>query len=212
MNGFERELKDRVLGVVPHLTVRGREPMTDWGADAATLAKLPGVVAVAPFVDGTGLLVANGRSIGATFNGIDPATQRDESDIANYVTSGNVNLLVDGSFSVLLGSGVAEHLDVHVGDHVTAVLPDASVSLVGLIPRQKRIQVVGIVETQSELDQHSAYMSLGDAGRLFRLGGRVDGLNVKLRDLFDAASVGSAAVATLGADRVYAITWMRMHG
>ncbi len=212
MNGFERELKDRVLGVVPHLSVRGREPIGDWHTDAAALATLPGVVAVAPFVDGTGLLVAKGRSVGATFTGIDPESQRGESDLTKYVSSGSVDLLADGSFAVLLGRGIAEHLGVSVGDYATAVLPDASVSLVGLIPRQKRVHVVGIVDTQSELDQHSAYLSLHDAGRLFRLGDRVDGLNVKLRNLFDASDVGSAAVALLGPDRFYAVTWMRMHG
>jgi lipoprotein-releasing system permease protein len=212
MNGFERELRERVLGVVPHLSVRGREPLADWSADAQALSCIPGIVAVAPFVDGTGLLVANGHSTGATITGIDPKLQRGESDLARYVSSGDLDALVDGSFGVMLGRGVAERLDVHVGDPVTVVLPDASVSLVGLIPRQKKLKVLGIVNTQSELDQRSAYLAIGDAARLFRIGNRVDGLNVKLADLFDASSIGSAAVETLGADRVYAITWMRMHG
>jgi lipoprotein-releasing system permease protein len=212
MNGFERELKERVLGVVPHLTVRGVVPLADWSADAAELAKVPGVIGVAPFIDGTGLLVANGRSSGVTFNGIDAVRESAVSDMAKYVSSGDFGRLVDGSFGALLGRGVANHLGVAVGDSVTAVLPDASVSLVGLIPRQKKITVVGIVDTQSELDQRSAYLALGDAARLFRRGGAVDGLNVRLTDLFDAAAVGGASVAQLGPDRVYAITWMRMHG
>ena len=81
MNGFERELKERVLSVVPHLTVRGVEPLTNWRASAAQLAKLPGVAGVAPFVDGTGLLVTHGRSAGVTFNGIDAATELTESQL-----------------------------------------------------------------------------------------------------------------------------------
>ena len=212
MNGFERELKDRVLGVVPHLTVRGLAPLEVWRDDAATLSKVPGVVGVAPFIDGTGLLVAKGRSAGVTFTGIDPAREPAVSDLGKYLGAGTLEQLVDGSFGVILGRGVAAHLGVAVGDAVTAVLPDASVSLVGLIPRQKKIRVVGIVDTQSELDLRSAYLSLGDAARLFRLGERVDGLNVRLADLFSASLVGSDAVATLGSDKVYAITWMRMHG
>ncbi len=170
MNGFERELKDRVLGVVPHLTVRGVTPLSDWTVDAADLAKVPGVIGVAPFIDGTGLLVANGRSAGVAFNGIDITREAAVSDLANYVSSGRIESLVNGSFGVVLGRGVAAHLGVAVGDTVTAVLPDASVSLVGLIPRQKKIEVVGIVDTQSELDQRSAYLALGDAARLFRRG------------------------------------------
>ena len=212
MNGFERELKERVLGVVPHLSVRGVEPLSDWSADAVELAKVPGVIGVAPFIDGTGLLVANGRSSGVTFNGIDAQREAAVSDLAKYVSSGDFHALVDGSFGVMLGRGVASHLGVAVGDSVTAVLPDASVSLVGLIPRQKKIAVVGIIDTQSELDQRSAYLALGDAARLFRRGSAVDGLNVRLADLFDAAAIGGASVAQLGPDRVYAITWMRMHG
>jgi lipoprotein-releasing system permease protein len=212
MNGFERELKERVLGVVPHLTVRGVAPLENWRDDAATLAKVPGIIGVAPFIDGTGLLVANGRSSGVTFNGIDPAVEGAVSDIGKYVVSGDIDLLVDGSFGVLLGRGIANHLGVTTGDFVTAVLPDASVSLVGLIPRQKKVRVLGIVDTQSELDQRSVYLSLGDAARLFRLGRSVQGLNVRLADLFNASNAGAEAVAVLGPERVYAITWMRMHG
>jgi lipoprotein-releasing system permease protein len=197
---------------VPHLSVRGREPLADWSADAETLKRIPGIVAVAPFVDGTGLLVANGHSTGATITGIDAKLQRGESDLARYVSADALDALVDGSFGVLLGRGVAERLEVHVGDSVTVVLPEASVSLVGLIPRQKKAKVLGIVDTQSELDQRSAYLAIGDAARLFRIGDRVDGLYVKLTDLFEANAVGSAAVEALGIDRVYAITWMRMHG
>lgn len=212
MNGFERELKERVLGVVPHLTVRGVEPIENWREDAAMLAKVPGILGVAPFIDGTGLLVANGRSSGVTFNGIDPALEGAVSDIGKYVVDGDIGLLASGSFGVLLGRGVAAYLGVAAGDFVTAVLPEASVSLVGLIPRQKKIKVVGIIDTQSELDQRSVYLSLADAARLFRLGHRVQGLNVRLVDLFNASNVGTEAVAVLGPERVYAITWMRMHG
>jgi len=113
---------------------------------------------------------------------------------------------------VLLGRGVASRLGVAVGDVVTVVLPDASVSLIGLIPRQKKVKVVGIVDTQSELDQRSVYLNLHDAARLFRLGRSVEGLNVRLHDLFEAANVGAAAVAALGPDVVYVTTWMRVHG
>lgn len=212
MNGFERELKERVLGVLPHLIVRGREPLSDWTKRAAILARLPGVAGVAPMITGTGLLVANGHSKGVAFNGIDPEREPSVSDLARYVSGGRLDLLSDGSFSVLLGRGVATRLGVAVGDAVTVVLPDASVSLVGLIPRQKKVNVVGIVDTQSELDQRSVYLNIHDAARLFRFGTNVEGLNVRLLDLFDASNVGTQAVDALGPDLVYMTTWMRIHG
>lgn len=212
MNGFERELQLRVLGVLPHLTVRGREPLTNWPDDARTLAKLPGVAGVAPLITGTGLLVANGRSTGVAFSGIDPARETSTSDLARYIQGGTLDGLTDGCFCVLLGRGVASRLGVAVGDAVTIVLPEASVSIVGLIPRQKKVKVVGIVDTQSELDQRSAYLHLRDAARLFRFGRGVEGLTVRLTNLFEASEVGVEAVDALGPDRVFASTWMRVHG
>src|SRR5262245_63908976 len=106
MNGFERELKQRVLGVLPHLIIRGREPLSDWTKDAAIVAGLPGVTGVAPVISGTGLLVANGHSKGVAFNGIDPERETEVSDLARYIKGGGLGSLSDGSFSVVVGRGV----------------------------------------------------------------------------------------------------------
>jgi lipoprotein-releasing system permease protein len=212
INGFERELEQRVLGVLPHVSVRAREPLIDWAELAQQLREGAGVLGASPFVEGTGLVAGNNRSAGVLFRGIDPASHSEVSRVTEFVTSGSLDALVPGSFGAVLGAGVAERMMVEVGDRVTAVLPDASVTLVGVVPRQRRLEVVGIVETGSELDNRGVYLHLADASRLFRLAGRVQGVHLRIDDLFAANQVARWAVNSIGPDRVYATTWMRIHG
>ena len=212
MNGFERELRERVLGVMPHITLRARSPMEDWETVALEVETEPGVLGAAPIIDGGGLVVTGSRSAGVVFTGIDPAAHSAVSDAGEYVEDGSLAVLEPGAWGVVLGAGVAERLGSGPGDALTAVLPDATVSLAGIMPRQRRMTVVGILRTHSELDGRAAYVHLDDASRLFRLGGRVQGLEVRIADVFAAGDVARRLVERLGEDRVYAVTWMRSHG
>ena len=212
INGFERELEERVLGVLPHVSVRARAPLADWADLAAQLRAGDGVLGASGFVEGTGLVAGNNRSAGVLFRGIDPASHGEVSRVEEFVTAGSMAALVPGRFGAVLGVGVAEKMGVGLGDRVTAVLPDASVTLVGVVPRQRRLEVVGIVETGSEHDARGVYLNLDDASRLYRLAGRVHGVHLRIDDLFAAAQVARWSVNTLGPDRVYATTWMRIHG
>jgi len=212
MNGFERELRDRILGVVPHVTLRGRMPLDAVGPAADALRQIPNVVGIAPFIEGTGLLAAHGSVGGVVLEGIAPDLESSVSDLPAYLTAGSLSALGKEAFGIVIGQRMAERLGVGIGDRVTAVLPEGSVSLVGLIPRQKRLRVVGIFDTHSELDERSAYLSITDAQRLFRLGPTVQGLHLRLDDVFAAGVVADAAVARLGADRIFGVTWMRQHG
>lgn len=210
INGFERELEERVFGVLPHLSVYGRAPMPAAPADQQALAGLAGVAGVAPFVQGAGLAAVSDRVTGVSIVGIDPERHGDVSAFARHLSPGAG--LEPGAYQVILGAGVARHLAVNPGDHVTLVLPAATVTPAGVFPRQKRFLVTGILRSQSEVDARAAYVHIADAQRLFRLGNRIHGYQLKLDNLFNGDAAARSAVALLGHERVIAQSWMRTHG
>jgi lipoprotein-releasing system permease protein len=222
INGFERELQQRVLGVLPHLSVYGRAPLPEDPDDLATLRGIPGVVGVAPIVQGAGLAAVSDRVTGVLIGGIEPHRYRTVSDYARHLESaaseGSAGpsappaLLAPGEYRVVLGAGVARQLGVEIGDSVSLVLPAATVTPAGLFPRQKRFRVSGVLRSRSEVDARAAFLHLQDAQRLFRLGERIHGYQLKLDDLFDAELAASSAVNRLGRERVVARSWMRTHG
>ncbi|HEX7035959.1 MAG TPA: lipoprotein-releasing ABC transporter permease subunit [Pseudomonadales bacterium] len=210
INGFERELEERVLGVLPHVTVDGRSPLPVREQDRALLGSVRGVIGVAPIVQGVGLAAVSDRVAGVLITGIVPDAYRAVSDYARHVV-GDVGLEA-GAYQVILGAGVARELGAGVGDDVSLVLPAATVTPAGLFPRQKRFRVSGILRSQSEVDARAAYVHLDDARKLFRLGDRIHGYQLRLDDLFDADAVAGAAVNRLGRERVVARSWTRTHG
>jgi lipoprotein-releasing system permease protein len=210
INGFERELEARVFGVLPHLSFVGREPMEPTPEDLESLLGVDGVEGAAPFIQGAGLVAVADRVSGVLINGINPGSYQHISLIREFV-HGELPA-VAGNYDVVLGAGVAKQLHAAVGDMVTLVLPSATVTPAGLFPRQKRFTVSGILESRSEVDSRGVYIHVGDAQRLFRLGDRVHGYQVRLKDLFSASQIASLGVARLGGDRVFARSWMRTHG
>jgi lipoprotein-releasing system permease protein len=211
VNGFERELETRVFGVLPHVMIQGRSPLVVADADLAALEQLPDVAGVAPFVQGTGLAAVPRHAMGLLIWGVDPAAQGAVSAWEQYVAGGE-RVLAPGAYHVILGAGVARRLGVGVGDFVTLVLPAATVTPAGVLPRQKRFRVKGILRSRSEIDGRAALIHIEDGQRLFRLGHRVHGYQLRLTDLFRAELVAASAVDVLGPERVVASTWMRTHG
>jgi lipoprotein-releasing system permease protein len=210
INGFERELERRVFGVLPHVTVYGRSPLQDAAADRELLAAIPGVGGVAPFVQGAGLAAVADRVAGVLILGIDPASHDAVSAYRDHVREDAV--LEPDSYRVVLGAGVAARLGVGVGDRVTLVLPAATVTPAGVFPRQKAFVVAGLLRSQSEVDARAAYVHIADAARLFRLGERVHGYQLRADNLFAADAVAASAVARMGRERVMAQAWTRTHG
>lgn len=208
--GFEREMNDRVLAIVPHVTVIGHAPMHDFHDAEQVVAGIEGVAGVASVVEGGALLATPTRVAGVNLVGVDPDTYADVSKVFDFAVPADP--LIAGHFNVLLGAGLAQRLVVSVGDTVTAVLPEATVTPLGTFARQKRLTVAGLVDTGSQLDRASAYLARDDAARLFRLGDAVHGLHVAATDPLQADAMRSRVTRVLGSHRVRGRSWFSSLG
>ena len=207
--GFEREMNERVLGIVPHVTVSGRVPVQDAEATLAVIRVVAGVAGASPVVEGAALLATSERTAGVALTGIDPAGYGAVSRLFEFVDGG---ALQAGSFHILVGAQIAERLAVAVGDDVAVVLPEATVTPLGAFARQKRFRVAGIVDTGSQLDCLAAYVHRRDAAQLFRLGRAVHGFHVRGEDALRAGEMRRDIVAQVGAHRFRVGTWFRSFG
>ena len=207
--GFEREMNERVLGIVPHVTVSGRVPVQDAQATLAVIRAVPGVAGASAVVEGAALLATVERTAGVALTGIDPDRYRAVSRLFEFSDGG---ALQAGRFHILVGAQVAERLDVAVGDHVAVVLPEATVTPLGAFARQKRFRVAGIVDTGSQLDRLAAYVHRRDAAQLFRLGAAVHGFHVRGEDALQAGAMRRDIVARVGGHRFSVGTWFRTFG
>ncbi|WP_299179044.1 lipoprotein-releasing ABC transporter permease subunit [uncultured Neptuniibacter sp.] len=212
MNGFDRELKQRILGMVPHASVSGyNQPLENWPEMVRQLESHPEVLSAAPFIQAQAMLTNRGVVRGALINGIDVDAESKVSILGNHMTSGTLSDLNSQRFGIVLGDLLARYLGARVGDKVTLVLPEASVSVAGVVPRLKRFTVVGIFEVGAELDANLAYINLKDAATIKRLGEGVDGIRLKFDDLFSAPKKVRELAASL--EGYYSASdWTRTHG
>ncbi len=211
MNGFDRELRQRILGMVPHAVVKGYAPIKAWQALREDIVQHPEVIGVAPFIHAQGLATAEGNVHGVMINGIDPLLEPSVSIVQNHFQRGSLNELQAGEFGILLGDILASSLRVQIGDKVTLMLPEASITPAGVFPRMKRFTVKGIFSVGAELDANLAIIHLEDAAKLKRYGAAVEGLRLKLKDLFSAQAVAWDIASRLGSN-YYASDWTRTHG
>lgn len=212
MNGFEGELKERILSVSAHATVTGyTRDLDDWrGLRSAALATA-GVLGAAPYIEAQALLVAGDRQAGVGFRGIDPALEVGVSRLQELLTAGTLDALQPGEYSMLLGSSLAEHLQVEPGDRVLLVVPQGTVTPAGLVPRMRRFKVAGTFEAgMYEFDRGLALIALADAGRLLRLGEQVTGLRLAVADVFAAGAVARDVALNSGGG-FYVSDWTRRH-
>lgn len=211
MNGFEEELQTRILGMVTHVSVHGREPVEDWHSLADDVQEHPRVQAAAPFFELEGMIANRGNVAGLMVNGIEPEREVKVSIVGEHMHHGELNSLEPGSFNMVLGFGLARQLGVDVGDQVVLVLPEASLSPAGVTPRFKRFTVTGIFQVKAEVDSLLAYVHVEDAARLARSPGTVEGVRVRLDDLFAAPQVGWELTRQLDG-QYWTSDWTRSHG
>lgn len=212
MNGFDRELRTRILGMVPHASINGYQPIDDWPSLVSELEAHPEVAAAAPFIQLQGMLTHNGSVAPVLVSGVIPEAEAEVSIIDQHMQAGALTDLADGEFGIIIGELIAKRFNVGVGDKLTFVMPEASVTPAGVFPRLKRFHVTGIFKVGAELDGSMAMIHAGDAARLSRWEpGQMQGVRLRLDDLFRAPQVAWDLVAKLPGD-YYAQDWTRSHG
>ncbi|MBF0470361.1 MAG: lipoprotein-releasing ABC transporter permease subunit [Gammaproteobacteria bacterium] len=199
MNGFENELRHRILGMTSHATITSYGGVIEnWDELQQRAEEHPRVVATAPFIQKEGMLM-NGEEVnGSILRGIIPAEEAQLSSVATSMVEGRFEDLVAGGYHIVLGGDLARALGVGVGDRVTVVSPTINVSLAGVMPRLKRFQVSGIFSVgMYEYDSAMAFIHIEDAQRLFRMQDQVSGLRLELDDLYRAPFIARELAASL---------------
>ncbi|MDA0226044.1 MAG: lipoprotein-releasing ABC transporter permease subunit [Proteobacteria bacterium] len=212
MNGFQQELRGRILAVVSHVEVtEASRKLADWQATAKSAEAHPRVVAAAPFVNAQGMLAYGSAVRGAVVRGVVPGLESRVSEVGTHMKSGALAALAPGEFRILLGSELARALGVLPGDKVALIAPQGTVTPAGVIPRLKQFTVAGVFEIgMFEYDSGLALVHLEDAQKLWQFGAAVSGLRLKLDDLFAARVVGRELMARLPGN-VFARDWTRSH-
>ncbi|MGA2563064.1 MAG: lipoprotein-releasing ABC transporter permease subunit [Steroidobacteraceae bacterium] len=212
MNGFERELKTRILSVTSHATLMGLDgTLKDWRDDQTRALKMPGVLAAAPYIEAQGLLMHGERTAGTTLRGVLPAQERRAVGLAQRIEGGRIEDLSDGSYRIILGDALAAALAAHIGDDLLLVAPQGDVTPAGIEPRMRRVHVAGLFHSgMYEFDRALALMNLQDTARLYQMADRVTGLRLALQNPFAAPRLVRDLAVSLGGG-YYVSDWTRNH-
>jgi len=191
MNGFEKELRERILGMTSHAFITGSDgTLSDWPALQNRIQDFPDLLDSAPFVEGQAMLSQGSRVRGTLVRGIDPLLEQQVSTIGEKIIQGQIEALEDGSFGIILGKDLALAMGVATGDKITLITPHVTPTPAGVIPRLKRLTVVGVFEIgMYEYDSALAIMNIEDAAKLFRIPGKVTGLRLEFEDVFKAPQI-----------------------
>lgn len=221
MNGFQSELRDRILGMVSHVTVSGIDgakqgnkatALDDWQTLQKKLLEQQDVVGAAPYIEKQVMISSEyGTPQGVLLQGIEPQFQDSVSDVnlPKHMEQGGFAALEPRGYGIALGGELAKRLGVALGDKVTVISPQAKVTPAGLIPRMKRFTVVAIYRLRlQDYDSATAFIHLQDAGRLFKMKNKAQGVRVKLADLFQSDTVAARLQQHLG-DTFSAESWTK---
>jgi lipoprotein-releasing system permease protein len=212
MNGFQKELRTRILGVASHVQISGFDGrLANWREVARAASATPDVLAAAPYISAQGLLANQQNVQGALVRGVVPELEDRVADIGSHMRRGALSDLKPGQFGMVLGSELAHAVGAHVGEKVVLIAPQGQVTPAGILPRIKQFTVVGVFEVgMYEYDAGLALINLEDAQKLYRLGDEVSGVRLKLKDLFRAPEIARDLSHTLLGD-LYITDWTRSH-
>ncbi len=212
VNGFERELKDRLLAMTAHAVIEGVDGELDDPTELIEIAvKNPRVTAAAPYVEGQALLVFEKQLSGAELRGIDPQQEATVSGVGGVMQTGKLTDLARGDFNIVLGVELAAAIKVSVGDKVTVTLAEGIVTPAGIVPRTKRFTVSGIYRVgMYEFDRRLAFINIGDAQKLYRMRDAVSGVRLNVTEIYNAPAI-VREVALENGELVLVSDWTRRH-
>jgi lipoprotein-releasing system permease protein len=183
MNGFSKEIRGQMLSVAPHITLRDfGGDLSSWRSVLKEVLKHPEIVGATPYINAHGMLVEQGKVQPVLVRGIEPKELNFVYPLENNMLHGDLDALLPGAFSVVLGRDLAQSLGVWVGDKVTLMAPEVRVTLAGMIPRIKRLEVVGIFSSGTNYDNRHAFMHLEDASKVYRMANNVSGIQIRVKD------------------------------
>ncbi len=212
MNGFERELQNRVLSVIPHAEFEGvRGPVRDWQGIVHKATQHSQVVAAAPYVKMTALAEKGSELKAIEVRGVDPQMERAVSSLAQYVTNEAWQGFVAGQQQVILGKGVADKLDAKVGDFITLMIPSANNNSKVQAPKRVRVKIAGLLALNGQIDHSLALLPIEDAQQYAKLGEGVSGVSIKVKQVLNATQVVREVGNTLN-EYVYLRSWQQKYG
>lgn len=201
MNGFDRELKQRILRVVPHGFIESTSPLSDWQELPSKIEGTEGLIGSAPFIEGKGLITYGSRVRPIQIEGIAPSQETRVSEISKNILVGDYHALEQTRYGIVLGALIARNMGVSIGDKVSVTLPIVSITPAGVFPRSKRFTVVGVFEVGAQVDQTLALINLQDAQKLFRLPDQVQGLRLRFDDIYRAPAYLGNIISELNATK-----------
>ena len=206
MNGFHKELRERVLSAISHAYISEYDQKLDnWQTLSQMIAQQPHVLSTSPYIEKYALISANGTSQGISIRGVEIDLEKSTSVVLDKISAGNSEI---NDKQILIGLGLSQQLGVGVGDKITLLTPNVQSTVIGLQPRFKRFVIGGVFDAGiNEYDNNLAFITLSQAQKLYLMGQSVSGIRLKVDDLFKAKTITQAVVKTLGADQYYGVDW-----
>ena len=216
MNGFQKELKDRILETIPHASILGDIQQEDFTSIRNILNNNPNLIGAAPYIETQGLVSSGSFLKGVYIYGVDTDYENSVSQISKHIVEGNFDSLDDSGFNLVIGDILAFQLGVGIGDFINVLVPDTGMGIAGIFPRTKRFKITAIFSVGApELDQSFAFMSIKNASKLLRMGNAINGVRLKYHDLFLADYEVRSDLANLQSatkQRFQYTTWKQNYG
>jgi lipoprotein-releasing system permease protein len=216
MNGFQRELKERVLETIPHASILGDIKLTEFSVLEKTLYENKKVQGAAPYIETQGLLSSGAYLKGVYFYGVIPKYEKKVSIVHDHILTGSFNSLEEEGYNLVIGDILAYQLGLSIGDYVNVLVPDTGLGIAGIFPRTKKFKVTGIFSIGApEVDQSFAYMSIRNASKLLRTNEFINGIRIKYEDLFTSnyqVREDASRLREINKKTVTTTTWQQNYG